>query len=357
VVVIGAGLAGLTAADQLCAAGLEVEVVEARARVGGRLLTVESESPGGGWFDLGATWHWGGQPEVAALADGLGLTRFPQFDGGAALHDDPGRAPRRIETGDALGPAAFRLDGGCQALARRLADRLPAECVSLGVSASAVEASGSAVAVTVASTDGPASMPAADFVVVAVPPRLALEGIAFDPPLPGELVDVMAATPTWMADAVKCVVIYDRPFWRDAGLSGSAFSHAGPLHEVHDASAPPGTPAALWGLLSADPALRDIEPGGRVGLVLAQLERLFGREATKLVDYFERDWSSDPSTKELHDPGVGPLDYGHPVFRRPFLDGRLLWAGAETDDVAGGHMEGAVRSGRRAAEQVLARSG
>lgn len=132
-----------------------------------------------------------------------------------------------------------------------------------------------------------------------------------------------------MADAVKCVVIYQRPFWRDAGLSGSAFSHAGPLHEVHDASGPTGSPAALWGLLTGDHALRDIEPGGRVGLVLAQLERLFGREASELVDYFERDWSTDPNTNDFGlDPGVRPIEHGHPLLSEPLLDGRLLWAGA-----------------------------
>nr|MDQ6928721.1 FAD-dependent oxidoreductase [Actinomycetota bacterium] len=57
VVIIGAGLAGLTAAYELHHAGLAVRVVEARPRLGGRALTVAPEKADGS-FDLGATWIW-----------------------------------------------------------------------------------------------------------------------------------------------------------------------------------------------------------------------------------------------------------------------------------------------------------
>jgi len=82
---------------------------------------------------------------------------------------------------------------------------------------------------------------------------------------------------------------------------------------------------------------------------------LFGPQAARPVDCFERDWSSDPNTNEIEaGPDVPPLGFGHPLFSRPCLGGRLLWAGAETAATGGGHMEGAVRSGRGAAERVLA---
>jgi len=54
--------------------------------------------------------------------------------------------------------------------------------------------------------------------VAAVPPRLVLRDIAITPPLPDDLADVMARTPTWMADVVECVVVYERPFWRASGF-------------------------------------------------------------------------------------------------------------------------------------------
>lgn len=346
-------MAGLAAAYRLSSAGLAVQVLEARARVGGRLMTVEPGSPSGGSFDLGGTWHWAADTEVAMLAESLGLIAFPQFDAGLGLHEDPGQArPLPVDLAGAEA-APVRLDGGCQALAQGLADRLAGDAVALGVSAVAVERRGSSLAVTTAADDGLGSV-MADFAVVAMPPRLVLQNIAFDPPLPDDLVAVMAATPTWMAGTVKCVAIYERPFWREAGFSGSAFSHVGPLHELHDASGRSGVPAAIWGLMAEDPALRAMEPGERVHLVLDQLQRLFGGEAAQPIDYFERDWSSDPNTNEAEtDLGIPLIDYGHALFSRPLMDGRLVWAGAETAHTGGGHMEGAVRSGRRAAEDVL----
>ncbi|HET9444249.1 MAG TPA: FAD-dependent oxidoreductase [Acidimicrobiales bacterium] len=353
VVVAGAGLAGLVAADRLASAGADVRVVEARSRVGGRLMTVASQSSAGGCFDLGATWRWDGQPRLEALVASLGLASFPQHDRGAALHDHPGEPPSRLL--DAGLEPAFRLEEGGEALARALLARLPAGAVLYDARVKAVEATVGGVSVVTTSPEGDEAVLRADFVVLALPPRLVVQDVRFNPALPDELVEVMAATPTWMASAVKCVVVYERPFWREAGLSGSVFSHAGPLHEIHDASGPDGSPGALWGLLGEDPAVRSLAPADRVRLVLAQLERLFGPEAADPADYFERDWSADPNTNEsVTDLGIVPLDYGHPAFARPALDGRLVWAGAETAGAGGGHMEGAVASAERAVDLVLA---
>jgi len=199
----------------------------------------------------------------------------------------------------------------------------------------------------------------ARFAIVAVPPRLALERIAFAPALPDDLVRVMNRTTTWMATAVKCVAVYEAPFWRAAGLSGLAFSEVGPLREVHDACTDDTAAAALWGFVAGDDAFRTIDPRERLDLVLAQLQRLFGPEAGDPLQYYERDWSTDPNTidDEWFWVDGEPLDYGHPDLARPQLDGRLVWAGAETAAIGGGHMEGAVRSGHRAAKWVVDAAG
>src|SRR3954468_2126124 len=84
VVVVGAGLAGLTAARVLTAAGRRVVVLEARDRVGGR--TLNHPLPGGHVADLGGTWIGPTQNAVAALAAELGLATFPQVDGGQAVY-------------------------------------------------------------------------------------------------------------------------------------------------------------------------------------------------------------------------------------------------------------------------------
>jgi monoamine oxidase len=351
VVVVGAGLSGLTAAVDLRTAGRTVAVVEARPSVGGRIKTLAA---GDAWFDLGATWHWSDQPEVAALAVSLGIGSFPQFRlGRAVVEDAPGAAPRTVDLAPPS-PAELRFAGGAQDLCHRLAARLPGGAVVLDTEVTSVSMADRSLSVTAMGPGDREVRLSCRAVVVAVPPRLAWAGIAFIPGLPALLADVMQATPTWMATAVKCVAVYDSAFWRDAGLSGLAFSQVGPLTEVHDACTADGGTAALWGFLSPSHDVRDLDVDTRTHAVFAQLGRLFGPEAADPVRYFERDWSDDPYTNDEVVWLGDTVALGHPAFAEPQFGGRLVWAGAETHQVAAGHMEAAVRSGRRAAAQVLA---
>lgn len=355
VVVVGAGLAGLTAADALHAAGLSVTVVEARPSVGGRIKTLVEEHA---WFDLGATWHWSNQPRIRALASELGMETFPQFrDGRAVVEDAVGTPPRRVDV-PSPSPAELRLVGGAQELCLRLAARLPEGAVSLDSDVVAVEADSEAggMIISVGDSAGRESRLSSRFVVMAVPPRLALAGITFSPELPAAVAERMEGTPTWMATAVKCIAVYETAFWRHAGLSGLAFSRVGPLIEVHDGCTADASTAALWGFLTAGHDVRDLAVETRTQLVFAQLGRLFGPEAADPVRYLERDWSDDPYTNDVVVWLGDPLAYGDAAFTQPLFDGRLVWAGTETADVGGGHMEGAVRSGLRAASQVLAQA-
>jgi polyamine oxidase len=71
VIVVGAGIAGLSAAQRLKGAGFEVVVLEARDRVGGRVNT--STNPSGTTIDLGAAWIHGNWAEFETLVAGMGL--------------------------------------------------------------------------------------------------------------------------------------------------------------------------------------------------------------------------------------------------------------------------------------------
>lgn len=350
VVVVGAGLAGLTAAHALHAAGRTVKVIEARARVGGRIKTLVE---GVLCLDLGATWHWSNQPAIRSLADALGLEAFPQFRAGRTVAEDRGGGPPTLLDLPPPQPAELRFAAGAQSLCFRLAAGLPEGAVALGTEAMAVSADDGGMTVTVADAGGRERRVCSRFVVIALPPRLAAAGITFTPELAPAVVRVMEATPTWMATSVKCIAVYDAAFWRGAGLSGLAFSRRGPLTEIHDGCTPDGATSALWGFMSPDHAFRDLDPEARMHAVFDQLGRLFGPDAADPLRYVERDWSDDPYTNDEVMWFDDPLPYGQPVLAEAQFDGRLAWAGTETADVGAGHMEGAVRSGRRAAAQIL----
>ena len=87
VTVIGAGISGLATTTALVSAGVDVVCLEARDRVGGRLLSVQHD---GGALDLGATWFWAGEQRVQRLLDDLGRSPFPQWTAGDGLYEPGG---------------------------------------------------------------------------------------------------------------------------------------------------------------------------------------------------------------------------------------------------------------------------
>lgn len=350
--VVGGGLAGLSAATGLYHAGHEVTVVEARPFVGGRMMTVTPDGlPEGAWFDAGATWHWADQPGMQALAAELGVGVFAQHRDGLAVVDG------ELVDMPPPDPAERRFVGGAQAVCERLAARLPGGSVILDSAVMALEDRGHGVNASIAGPDGDAYDFGADVAVVAVPPRLLVDEVAFTPELPDDLNQVMRGTPTYMANALKAVAVYESAFWREQGRSGTALDRSGPLREVHDACTHDERAAGLWAFVSPVHDYRDLSFDDRLDVVFAELGRMFGPAAADPLRYFERDWSGDPYTNDEVVWVREPLPYGHPAFARPQWDGRLAFAGTETAADGGGHMEGALNSGHRAVALIVAGRG
>ena len=342
-VVVGAGIAGLTAARALLAAGRTVAVHEARDRVGGRLLSV---AEGDGAVDLGATWFWPNEAHVQDLADELGVATFEQHLAGDAMFDaDPARGPQRI-SGNPIDVHSGRFADGAQALAARAADRLPAGTLRLANPVTAVHVGDDRVVVTAAS--GPLT---AEHVVLAVPPALAVDGIAITPALPPHVQSLAASTAVWMGSVVKAVAVYDRAFWREQGLAGAAISHLGPFRELHDHSGPGARPAAIFGFAASDQFT-----GATTDQIAAafadQLARLFGPEGARPRRVHVADWSRERWTSPtVPSPRATTSTYSHPRLREP-LHGRLHLASTETAPDYAGHVEGAIRAGAHAASAV-----
>jgi monoamine oxidase len=187
---------------------------------------------------------------------------------------------------------------------------------------------------------------------VAIPPALAGR-ITYDPILPGARDQLTQRLP--QGSVIKAQAIYDEPFWRGEGLSGIAADSNSPVSFTVDNSPVDGSPGVLVGFIEGDHArqLGRLEPDDRRRIVLESLGRSFGPRAASPGVYVELDWSEEEWTRGCYGahfpPGVWTR-YGS-ALRQP-VD-LIHWAGTETAPVWNGYMDGAVRSGERAAAEVL----
>jgi len=152
---------------------------------------------------------------------------------------------------------------------------------------------------------------------------------------------------------IKHSVLYPRPFWRDADLNGNVATDRAPLQLVFDNSPPDASLGVLTCFLAAAEVPGMAAREDRARLVPQELVRYFGPQARASTGWVEKDWSTDPwSTGCITPLPPGLLSAYGPALRAPV--GRVHWAGTESAEQGCGYMEGAVRSGERAAAEVLA---
>jgi monoamine oxidase len=453
VAVVGAGFAGLTAARELVRAGHSVIVLEARDRVGGRVLNKSlgdgEESERGGTF-IGPT-----QDHIAKLAEEMEVATFPTynegnnvfiFDDGSRVEwsaDSPtgsappdpqtlpeiavvvarldqmstevpvdapweaasaadwdgqtlekwieqnsvtprfrslvpfatrpifGAEPRELSllftlfyiaaSGNERNPGTFernfntsggaqesRFVGGSQLICLRVAEQLGGRVV-LGSPVRRIVQSPGDIRVESSRLTVNASR-----VIVAIPPVLAGD-IAFQPQLPPQRQQLQRRLP--QGTLLKVTAVYDEPFWRAKGYTGQGGTTGGPVSATFDDSPPDGSPGVLFGFVGGDEGRKfmPMSVADRRAAVLGQFVEWFGGEAAGPRDYFETNWPAEEWSRGgpvgIAAPGVYTA-YG-PALRQPV--GRIHWAGTETSTYWNGYMDGAVRSGKRAALEVIDR--
>lgn len=434
VIVIGAGIAGLTVAWDLMRAGTDVVVLEARDRVGGRTW---NQPMGDHFAEAGGQWIAPSQTAVIDLMDELGVGRFPTHDAGASLVRFGGRTER--VTGDGLSNAgreavagaveelerlmlevpldapweaplaeewdgrtvewwlnrnlpmrgffeaylefelgiestlsasagdvsllwflfylhsaggwdalevdaqALRVDGGAGRISSELGDRLGNRVVLEAPVEWIDQRDPDAVIVHAGGVDWHGER-----VVVAMMPSTARR-LTFAPELPPDRRALMAAWPA-QASGVKFSMLYDRPFWRDDGLSGVAFSDSGAVAFTMDNSPEDASVGVLVAFGNED--VLDNTLSARERQAVSALSDLFGPSAADVLAVAHQDWSRETWTTGCVSPlPPGLISTVGYTLRAP-VD-RVHWAGTETSGVWNGYIDGAVRSGHRAADEVL----
>ena len=189
--------------------------------------------------------------------------------------------------------------------------------------------------------------------IVAMPPALAGR-LDYEPLLPVLRDQLTQRAP--MGSYAKVDVVYDEPFWRGEGLTGQTVSLNGPVRVTFDSTPVEGSPGVLLGFIGGADARSwyGLSEEQRRQAVIANFTDYFGEKAANPLEYVENAWAEERFTRGDPVAGLGPgtlLDFGA-ALRQPC--GRIHWAGTETSDYWVGYMDGAVRSGERAAAEVLA---
>lgn len=452
VIVIGAGLAGLTAAREVLRGGHSVLILEARNRVGGR--TLNHKLGGGKIAEVGGEWVGPTQDHLMALATELGIGTFKTYNTGNNVYWANGTLTP-YESGGPLGPippdptavgevfvavnnlnsmaatvpvatpwttpnaadwdgqtletwkqanlhapnaralfdtgigAVFaaepsdlsllftlfyiasgtnetappdlnrlfnvpdgaqdsRFIGGSQRISKRLAKRLGKKRILLKQAVRRIEQHKHGVRVFTKHLTASGKQ-----VIVTGPPVVTAQ-IHYDPHLPADRRALLQRFP--QGTTIKCQAVYDRPYWRDSGLTGQAVALDGPVRVTFDNSPPDGSPGVLLGFIEGA-AARDYQrrsPAKRKAAVLNAFATYFGEAARHPREYFEMNWTHEAWTRGCYEGYLPPgaLTAHGNALRAPFK--RIHWAGAETSDYWYGYMDGAVRSGQRAAAEVLA---
>ncbi|WP_077590631.1 flavin monoamine oxidase family protein [Planococcus lenghuensis] len=357
VIIIGAGLSGLHAASLLTKQGINCKILEARDRIGGRVLSLPvPDRPDLGRFDLGPTWFWPQyESRITELVEELGLETLVQNnDGDVLVERFQIKPPERCALQENMDERGVRLAGGIQSLIEALAAKIPAETIELETRVKKVRLDESGnITVEAEHADGKAESIQAQAVILALPPRLVARHIAFSPALPGDLLADIAEKPTWMGSQAKAVAVYDRPFWRESGLSGLVLSSVGPMQEIYDAS-PANGAGALFGFFGMPAEVREQMGQEKVlKLVADQLVKLFGSEAENPQAILYKDWAGDAETAVEEDasPFKNYKSYGQPPAAGVW-EKKLVFAGTETNAAYSGHLEGALQSAEQAVSKI-----
>ncbi|MEM6766292.1 MAG: NAD(P)/FAD-dependent oxidoreductase [Bacteroidota bacterium] len=347
VLIIGGGLSGLSLAYFLQKSGINSTILEARERLGGRMLT--QYEAGKAPLEMGATWLGNKHTALTTLLKELELEIFEQYLGEQAIYEPISTSPPQLVTLPVNEEPSYRIVGGSSQLIQTLHQQIKnTQEIHTATPVVAIKEKGDVLEVH--TKEG---MFTSSVVVSTVPPNLLAKSVTFEPSLPKDILTVMKTTHTWMGDSIKIALTYEEPFWRDHGHSGTIFSGVGPIPEMYDHSDVADQTFGLCGFLNG--SYFSLEKEERLSLILGQLKKYFGSQAEDFLSYEERVWRNEPFTYTPYEAHVLPHQHnGHFLYRSPYYHGKLFLSGTETAHTFPGYMDGAVRSAQQVASVVQA---
>ena len=347
ILIIGAGLCGLTLAYQLRNTGLSIKVVESRSRIGGRIETVIS--PDGCKVEMGATWLGNKHTYLATLLAELGLQTFEQVIGDTAIYEAISTSPHYLARIPPNPEPSLRIAGGTSSLIHKLARYIDVKDIRLDTKVEKISYENDKVV-----TDCMHTSIQSQIVVSTLPPNLLVSTVDFDNKLPQELISIAKQTHTWMGESIKIALTYPTPFWRNEGLSGTIMSNVGPIPEMYDHSTVENDKFALMGFLNG--GYFQLTKEERLTIILIQLKKYYGDIAESFIRYEEKVWRNEAETFVPYDRNILPHQLnGHDVYQASYLNESLLLAGTETSTHYPGYMEGAVYSGLVTSQRIINR--
>lgn len=344
IIIVGGGLSGLALAYLLSRKNIHATVLEASARLGGRIQTIkgELETP----LELGATWFSDLHPNLLSLIDELGLQKFPQFSKGISLFQTKSFEPAQKFFIPETDTPSYRIAGGTQMLTDTLSRKLSYENFKLNKKVTGIKEVENELLVETSKGE----KLYADKVVLCIPPQLAASQIQFSPELPKDVFTILPTVQTWMAGSIKFALEYAAPFWRKDGYSGMLYSHAGIVVEMYDHTNFEESKFGFTGFLNGGASSYSQEI--RKEFVLRQLAELLGAEVLNPVAYYDKVWTDEFISAGNQIIQRPHQNNGHPLLQKSYMNGKLFFSVTETVTEFGGYMEGAVLAATLIAEKL-----
>jgi monoamine oxidase len=339
--IIGGGISGCVMARQLAQHHLDFKLVEAQPTLGGRIQSTEQG------LDLGPTWFWPHQHSVKTLLDDLNIEIFDQYTQGDYVYQTGPNSPikRAPNQQDML---SHRIKGGMGAMITALTNTLPQDRILLNSPVSNITKRDNLWQVTLNNGDELSC----DQLWLGMPPRkvVPLFLAADHCVLSNALVSHLQAQQTWMSAQAKFVAVYEKPFWREAGLSGQGFSRVGPMVEINDASADntstdQKSPAALFGFIGVPAVNRQsLDEQTLINACVSQLGQMFGEAALSPTRTHYIDWANNAfisSSADVSEPSQH-AHFDQARFKTELNDLNLGLIGSEFSQTEPGYIAGAI---------------